>query len=280
MVAVVEEAFFGNYQIVDLSTYETIVPEYNENKKLSTESYGSLKARWSNVDVRNHYATIKYRAELTAYGGLFHMPQASKALRHFLKNTGNPYDIDFDKMINQAPSAYWLMVENLNELMYAAEEFLSDSSTIQSIDIGTVLPEFAHVTPDNNTGVYEGKFGYLKRTYSIPTPENLTPPGDWFYAVGNLDSWITATVNRQGDIFTADINYHIKDYYRWDPDPGNDKRGGLVLDNEMAELHKVGLAREYPQYGTTTFNLEWKNGERMKGNYLTGLLENSLIKLE
>jgi hypothetical protein len=71
-------------------------------------------------------------------------------------------------------------------------------------------------------------------------------------------------VTRSGNQYKASVNYHIKDFYRWKAD-SNLEAGPLMLDYEMAQLHAVGLAREYQQYGTITFTLKgnWRKAKNI-----------------
>jgi|GEM_PF-1828680 len=65
---------------------------------------------------------------------------------------------------------------------------LSNSQTSSTINIGTINPILVHVNYDTDTGeMYEGKYKHLVDTYNLPFQTLFSKPGDWIYAVGNLD---------------------------------------------------------------------------------------------
>ena len=53
---------------------------------------------------------------------------------------------------------------------------------------------------------------------------------------------------KRDNIYTADIEYNILDFYDWNE--GSTDFGGLVVDGEMFLLHVHGMAREMQTIGT------------------------------
>ena len=66
---------------------------------------------------------------------------------------------------------------------------------------------------------------------------------------------------KRDNIYTADIEYNILDFYDWNE--GSTDIGGLVVDGEMFILHVHGMAREMQTIGTYKTTMTRKTGERL-----------------
>ncbi len=57
------------------------------------------------------------------------------------------------------------------------------------------------------------------------------------------------------------MEYHLRDLYDWNPDVTEPKP--LVSDQQMSELHRAGMAREYEITGTMVIEAVWKKRQTL-----------------
>lgn len=157
------------------------------------------------------------------------MPDAANFLTHFLMNSGTPIEIDFFRMNRESSDAKrHLKYEIINAIKYA--EKLSDSCS----------QGFVMVTEkESNVQVWDY---------------------NWHYAVLNYTTWARGNVQRNGNCFYMEWDFYFRDIYDWDSESNN--RGGLVIDKQMAYLHRCGFAKEFEINGCQTLYIWWKKGER------------------
>lgn len=55
-------------------------------------------------------------------------------------------------------------------------------------------------------------------------------------------------------------DYHLRDIYQFGD---NNLPAGLVVDKEMAQLNRWGLAREFEVVGTHSIEVAWTEGQRI-----------------
>lgn len=182
------------------------------------------------------------------------MYDAALLLGNFLNGAGGQYEIAFNWLLKDNRIARVLRSQHINELFDYAENNITSNSTV---NLGT---EYYYIPLDD---VYDHG---ITNIFSLRSPEyygmNSTDyTKNWWYAVGQAHGWMTAVVNKNGNNYTADITYHIRDFYDWTP--GAVIGGGLVTDGEMAELHAAGMAREFEVVGECHYTVSWTAGERV-----------------
>ena len=96
---------------------------------------------------------------------------------------------------------------------------------------------------------------------------NLT--GDFWYGMGSYFTRIeitdlTMSYNKNGDVvYKANIKYIVEDFYNFDPADTSDLFPG-ISPNELHQLHKAGLAKEFLTHGEKTYKLTWTEGQRVE----------------
>ncbi len=228
-------------------------PPYDNNitlgqQSLATFNTGSGLSYW---EVR----AIEARALTTAIGAgsiFFDMRAAKANLMHFLFGGGKRKNINMNKMIDQSATANFDYVKAVNDVLRAAERMVPD---------------------DGN-----GKDSIVTRFELGLSPGNAS--GDWLFAIGKYRTWARGEVLNCGDKYEIDWDYHMRDFYDWDP--ASNAGGGIVTDSEMAALHRstISGAQEYPIYGKANVQIEWKTGQRFysgakidrnRGRYIWGI---------
>ena len=169
---------------------------------------------------------------------------AARHMRHYLNNTGETLKVNVDHMLRD----------------------LHDFKKLFDTEIALAQEKAnARITAGNQTEPIQ---------FSISSPWDLDKnhyadqknKGDWYWAMGGFYYRYTAliettppqTPNGETNVkMTTQI--HVFDRYNWD-NPKDVNIGGVKIeDNTLAELHKVGLAKEYNINGssssvTTTWN--------------------------
>lgn len=179
-------------------------------------------------------ALLETAAELALLKG---WANASKHMIHYLFNTGDDLVVDVDQLMQDEPTiaAAFDIEENM-----AVAEASERIDTIQNLS---------------------GPFNFqLRGNQGGMSPSS---GGDWYYAIGLFHYFYTATVsvkpisNRAVSVsMTFEINF--VDRYNWDEGKEAYVLGLLVKDEEIGELHRVGLAQEYDMIGKSTpKQIEW-----------------------
>lgn len=165
---------------------------------------------------------------------------ARNHMRHYLRNVGEPYVIQTVKKMVEASSA-------------AREVY--DRELAQAKKFVETLPPGQHritsgratkVTPARRSG-RRGGGGQDK---------------NWFFAVGGYSVWgkgeaIVAPAGGGKRHYQIEFEYKFRDRYNWD-------KGKLVTigpvtihDEDMAEFHRQGLAKEFFMYGSWHHVVTW-----------------------
>jgi hypothetical protein len=181
---------------------------------------------------------------------------AVKHLTHYLGNTGTPYTIDLQGLLNEVPLA----------------------KQVYDLQVDTAK-KFVEALPP-------GRHQFTSTTGSLNHYINQGLNRNWFFAVGSYTSWgrggvTVASVGGKLN-FTMDYEYHFFDRYNWDggkqvqiPIPGYDKLPGpaksvidqlpnvsngklTVTDHFMGEFHRQGLAKEFDLVASLTRNLTFR----------------------
>jgi hypothetical protein len=158
-------------------------------------------------------------------------PAASRNLLHYLDNSGETLEQDVDDMLDSSDTFQTAVDDQLDRLVAGAVE----QAKAQGVD-GPV-------------------------TFPINTPWNGVYIGDdqnWFYALGGI------SFNQTGSItvtppttaggpwtYSSSTHVHIRDRYNWDGGKSTNIGPLNVSDEELAELHRKGLAQEFTAVGTS-----------------------------
>jgi hypothetical protein len=163
------------------------------------------------------------------------MPDASRHMRHYLENTGEPLDLPVDKMLYDDKG-----------LRIHAEEAIRGK---QEAWREQALEEFRRsggrpVTIPVETG---------NSDYSFPQDGQA----NWFYAVGstrtNVTGVVTVMPGADGEPRVG-LDYQVNawDRYNWDEGKGVNIGPLGVPDGQPSRLHTTGLAQEFDMRGSST----------------------------
>ena len=156
---------------------------------------------------------------------------------HFLNNTGEEYD-DY-------PVSRLLTEEGSNSTQYAF--FLSELNDIMAAAETLVMPG--------------NKISFIRKQERQFLNKNQILTGlNWQYSIGQHRVYTSSTVVRNGNLFSAEITYGIRDYYNWDP-----KYHDNFIDIPSSILWRLnyhGWARNYRVEGTAQITLTWEYGQR------------------
>jgi hypothetical protein len=157
---------------------------------------------------------------------------AAKHLYHYLDNSGKKLTV------------------NPDEMMRDAGQFRSEVDK-------TVEAEMRRITAEAETNGTYGKpvqFSTDWNGHYITKAENA----DWFYAMGGVQYAVTgeATVHKPdhpGGQPRVEMQYqtHVFDRYNWDGGKSTDIGPITITDDQMAEMHRAGVAQEYNITGST-----------------------------
>ena len=202
---------------------------------------------WGAPDGHNEHGSVETTDEheeshrtwmrIATVAGLVGRPNASRNMRHFLENSGEPLEQNVDSMLNS--------VDRFSSAAMLEQQDLIHEATRKADDEGG-----------------SGPYTFPIRTEWAQHTGNPEEDGqDWFYASG---SWAYSqtgevTVTREVDgrwSYDMETDIHVRDRYDWH---GNDDKGlgvnipfiGNVEDEELAELHRAGLAQEYTMHGNS-----------------------------
>jgi hypothetical protein len=155
---------------------------------------------------------------------------AAEHLQHYLGASGETIGVDIPGMIEEIPG----FQDNIRE---------SYRSNVISEVNATIAREY-------NGGTLE--FAIVPKQWSSFS----APDGNWFLALGifeyNFTSSVVVSPGSGGRLnVSITSNIHVYDRYDWNagqvaPMPD----GSMVLDNNMARLHRSGLARDFEIRGT------------------------------
>ncbi|MFE0730386.1 hypothetical protein ACFW2X_19455 [Streptomyces antibioticus] len=183
------------------------------------------------------------RAQGIAAGGDFTGEVgASRNLEHYLSATGEPLDLDVDRILQD------------------------DSGLRHNV---TSL----HITPNEETWRRQGLDAFERaggdKTVVVPVESvaagRTLQSDEWFHAIGshqqNVSGMVTVSPGENGKPkVSLDYQVNIWDRYNWDAGKSTEFPGGVVIpDSEMGRLHTVGFAQEFDMRGsssTYTFDLD------------------------
>ncbi|MFB7919326.1 hypothetical protein [Streptomyces sp. NPDC056061] len=163
---------------------------------------------------------------------------ASRNMLHYLGGTGEPLDLDVDRILHDDPE-FRTQIE-ANHIAGNQEAWRKQA-----------LDAFAKAGGD--------------KTVVIPVESDHEGQSfqsdEWFHAVGaheqNISGMVTVSPGADGKPkVSLDYQVNVWDRYNWDHNKETKFPGGIVIpDDEMGRLHKVGIAQEFDMRGSSsTFN--------------------------
>ncbi len=173
----------------------------------------------------------EFAAEMAANAMSGMWPAAARNLLHYLDNSGETLEQDVDDMLDSSDT-------------------FSDAVDVQRERLITEAVDRAKA---------QGADGPL--TFPVNTPWTGVYIGDdknWFYALGGI------SFNQNGSVtvtppatpggawtysWTTEVN--IRDRYNWDGGKSTDIGPFNITDEELAELHRKGLAQEFTAVGSS-----------------------------
>ncbi|MFI0983283.1 WXG100 family type VII secretion target [Streptomyces sp. NPDC021093] len=173
---------------------------------------------------------------ISAAGDITGETAASRNMEHYLRATGDPLEVDVDKMLNDNPE-------------YRSNAVQTHITSQQEEWKKQALDEYRKAGGDRPVviPVESEKFG-----------NNELNSGEWFHAIGshqqNVSGMVTVTPdgNREPKV-SLDYQVNIWDRYNWDEGKQTEFPGGITIeDKEMARLHKVGFAQEFDMRGSSS----------------------------
>jgi hypothetical protein len=157
---------------------------------------------------------------------------AAKHLNHYLDNSGK-------------------------NLTVSPDEMMRDAGQFRSEVDKTVEAEMRRIAAEAETNGTYGKpvqFGTDWNGHYITKAENA----DWFYAMGGVQYSVTgeATVHppdQPGGQPRVEMQYqtHVFDRYNWDGGKSTNIGPITITDEQMAAMHRAGVAQEYNITGST-----------------------------
>lgn len=165
-------------------------------------------------------------------------PTGARSLMHFLNNSGKDLDLNLMLPLGIVDPQRKKYYDQMNSLFDLAEQ--------------TVIPgqKYSFITTNNTNDIW-----------SVSFHEEVTNQDDaamdWWLAVGGGRNGVKTTISCTTDTmnkkyYTAEIEYFLYDFYDWDEN----------LEEDLANLHKYGLARSFRQYGSVSFTMQWIQGSR------------------
>ncbi len=160
-------------------------------------------------------------------------PRAAELLDHYLDNTGDPFDLDVNSMMNDIPP-----------MQARADAMVND-------EVNRIVAEAA------TTGQYGQPVPFRTPWQGYYMDSDANP--DWFRAVGGVDLSAGGVVTvYPPDSPDGEPRVHVEsqvnvaDRYNWD-DNKETKIGPITItDEQMAGLQTAGLAREFDITGASS----------------------------
>jgi Flp pilus assembly pilin Flp len=201
--------------------------------KPADEGAGEHDSNWA---MPTDYA-VEFAAEAGANAMAGAWPDASRNLLHFLGNSGEPLEQDVNKMLGDIPEFKQQIEQDQADLGQTAIDEAKRRGATGPITfpVNTAWTGYGY---DENGLVYENK--------------------NWFYALGGWQYNLTGQVtvyppSKPGEPWRYETatTVNIRDQYNWDGSKATNIGPLTVSDEELAELHRSGLAQEYEAYGAS-----------------------------
>lgn len=197
--------------------------------------WGAKPAELTYIMLKSQLTDAKFLAAAALAIG----DDAVKHLIHYFKNSGKPYTIDLEGMIEEVPTAKKMF-------LYEVEQAVAYVET---------LPPGVHQITSVNA---ESSYNFKQESWN------------WYYAVGGYSVWgkgtATVTAGAAGNEYVLDFEYKFYDRYNWDKGKSVTVMGIKITDEFMGEFHKQGLAQEYDEVGSIRRRFAWKHGGAIPPN--------------
>ena len=173
------------------------------------------------------------------------MPHASRALLHYISNSGEP--LNYNKattveILSCATSSLEHLKHNVNRAMFYSYDKLLNDGTICFATKDSA--EFKAICFDNKGDNCDCAHSYAKYSNEVHM--------DWQNTIGESLCGITAQTTKKNDHYTMKVRYFIKDIYEW-AYHYDDEELSMILHS----MHEAGFAQEYLLNGYIDFTIEW-----------------------
>lgn len=158
-------------------------------------------------------------------------PDASRNLLHFLANNGEPLEQDVNSMLDSSEKFSAATDDQRDRVVAAAVEKAEASGATGPVTFRVNTPWNGVFLDDNDNWYYALNGISYNQTGSVTVTPPKTSGGKWTY------DWSTKV--------------NIRDRYNWDGTKSTQIGPFTVTDEELAELHRKGLAEEYTAVGTS-----------------------------
>ena len=192
-------------------------------------SYAEWRAKASAGSAVGRYWNEKKKEWIYAYDAIL-------AYKHWLEGSGTSRSINYKSFLADDESGRHCLRYMLDDFKQQAE-VIGENRTRFSITSNPYL------------------IGGRDNNLPYPTTEN------WQKAIGAHPVWVSGTVeitydkNLRADVYRAHITLHIEDRYNFNPGMKDIGTGKPDSDNGVFEI--TGLAKQYLNLATETFNITW-----------------------
>lgn len=161
-------------------------------------------------------------------------PDASRNLDHFLDNTGDPLEQDVDAML-------------------AADDVLQASTQTQRDDLGQGAVDDARRRGITGPVTYPVSTNWKGHYIGPDVSENLyyATGGIEYSQVGEVTVYPPETPGGEYG-YEVDTRVEYRDQYNWDGSKKTEIGPLTVTDEQLAALHRAGLAKEFEMYGQSS----------------------------
>lgn len=245
--SILEVIYQEGVSIHEIDKSEEIIRRITEGENL----YNSMSPSERKIKGTQLLETETIAIEL-ATASMLLIPNASKALLYYLTE-GNSDIIFKDKYIPWEIEPYKeghrkrlidiqdeLIGEKFNEIINAV---INTSENIQGLKDGKTIM-FSNTIEAN---------GMVTKNYNI----------DWHETVNNYRIRTQNIVSKNNDSYNLKLTLEIEDYYDWE-------RGSIYEDwqkiaiNELYDMNRAGLARNYTNFGELNYDIQWLKGQRVE----------------
>lgn len=181
---------------------------------------------------------VETAAEIAANAMSGSWPDAARNLLHFLGGSGDALEQDVDAMLGDLPEFQQATDETRQLLInQAIAQAQADGATgpvtfpISSGWTGFGYGPDGLVYDSQNYFYALGGWQFSETGYVTVTPPS-TPGGEWTYS--------------------SETTTHLRDQYNWDGSKSTQIGPFNITDEQLAELHRAGLAQEYTAYGQSS----------------------------
>lgn len=174
----------------------------------------------------------KKSIEVAANTASIAWPDAGRNLLHFLGNTGETLTQDVDSMLSANPTFSAEVNGQRDQIITWAAQKAKVAGATGPMTFPVNTPWYGFYFSDDKNWYYAlGGVSYNQTGHVTITPP--ASPGD---------AWT----------FTLSTQVNIRDQYNWDGGKSTEILGMDVTDEELSELHRKGLAKEFTAVGASS----------------------------